>query len=421
VRAAEAAQAGSRQAGTRGIGRRAFTSLRHRDFALLWVGSVIMSAGQWLQQVTLSWLVFDMTHSAFLLGLLNGLRFLPFLFTSLIGGVLADRVDRLRLMFLTQAYLLVITAVMAVLLLSGRVAVWHLFAFTFISGVGWSLSMPVRQTLVPALVPRHDLLNAVALSSTAFNITRTLGPAVGGVLLATIGSGGNFLVQVVCYALVLVTISAMRVPPRPEQASGPAPSAWVSILEGLRYVRGNQFVMTLLALALVPMLLGMPYQSLLPIFAADVYGIGAGGLGLLIAVGGVGSLVATLIVAGAGDFRRKGLVQLLALGAMGVALFLFGRITWLPLALLVLVGVGAGQMTYNTINQTQLQLAVSDEMRGRVMSLYMINVGLVPAGSFAAGAVAEVIGAPATVSLMGALIMAMAAFALLRLKGLRSS
>lgn len=396
-----------------------FASLRHRDYRLLWIGTVVMSAGQWLQQITLSWLIFEMTGSAFLLGLLNGLRFLPFLFTSLIGGVLADRWDRRRLMFWTQVYLLVVTLLMAVLLLSGRAAAWHLFAFTFISGVGWSFSMPVRQSIVPALVPREDLLNALALSSAAFNITRTIGPAIGGFLLAALGGGGNFLVQVGCYAVVLVTIAAMRVPAVAMDSAGRSGSAWRSMLDGFRYVRTSPAVLMLLTLGLVPMLLGMPYQSLLPIFAADIYHLGASGLGILIGFAGLGSVVATFAVAGARDLRRRGLVQLLALCALGVMLALYGQVAWLPLALLVLMGVGAAQMTYSTLNQTQLQTTISDDVRGRVMSLYMLNVGLVPAGSFAAGGVAELIGAPATVTAMGVIITAIGLVALVRAKDMR--
>lgn len=417
--AATAAAEAPARSGIGEIGRRTVASLQHRDFALLWTGTAIMSAGQWLQQITLSWLVFEMTGSAFLLGLVNGLRFLPFLFTSLIGGVMADRMDRRRLMFATHAFIFVVTAAMAALLLSGRVAVWHLFAFTFISGAGWSLSMPVRQSLVPALVPRENLLNAIALSSAAFNITRTVGPALGGVLLATVGAGGNFVVQAACYAVVLVTIAAMRVPEIPEPEPGKRTSAWGSMLEGFRYVRASRFVVTLLVLGLVPLTLGMPYQSLLPIFAADVYGIGASGLGLLLGVAGLGSFAATVVVAGAGDFRRKGLVQLVALGMLGVTLALYGQITWLPAALLILILVGGAQMAYSTINQSQLQTEISDEMRGRVMSLYMLNVGLVPAGSFAAGAVAELAGVSVTVTATGIIIVMITVFAAVRLPEMR--
>ena len=379
-----------------------------------------MSAGQWLQQVTLSWLVFEMTGDPWMLGLINGLRMLPFLFTSLISGVMADRFDRRLLMLFTQTYVLVVTFLMGLALLADRAEVWHLFVFTFVSGVGWSFTMPVRQSLVPALVPRHELLNAIALSSAAFNITRFLGPAAGGFLLKALGGGGNFMVQVGFYAIVVLLIAAMRVPAVPDGAQGRAANAWKSMIEGLRYVRTNSTVMTLLILALVPMLLGMPYQSLLPIFAGDVYDIGPGGLGILIALSGLGSFLATLVVASAGDFRRKGLVQLSALAMFGVALALFGQTPWLALAIVFLMLVGAFQMTYMTINQTLLQTSITDDVRGRVMSIYMLDAGMVPAGSFAAGAIARFFGAPTTVTIMGALIAGIAVLAMIRLKEFRN-
>ena len=400
---------------------RTFESLRHRDFALLWVGIIIMSGGQWLQQVTLSWLLFRMTGSAFQLGLINGLRFLPFLFTSLLGGVLADRMDRKRLMLWTQAYLLLGTAVMAALLLSDQARPWHLFVFTFVSGVGWALTQPVRQAIVPTLVPKADLLNAVALTSSAFNLTRTVGPAIGGLLLVALGGGGNFLVQVGCYAVVLAMVASMRIPPIPVSAGGARVSAWGSMTEGFRYVRAHPLVRNLLILGLAPSLLGMPFASLLPIYAEDIYQIGASGLGLLLAASGLGTLGASLGVASLGSFRRRGVVQLVGLGLQGLALVVFGLVHWLPAALLVLVGAGAAQMTYNTINQTQLQTETADAMRGRVMSLYLLSVGLVPAGSFAAGAAAEVVGAPLTIAVMGASILAVALLAFVRLPSIRES
>jgi predicted MFS family arabinose efflux permease len=277
----------------------------------------------------------------------------------------------------------------------------------------------LRQSLVSALVPREDVLNAVALSSAAFNLTRMIGPAVGGLLLAVVGGGGNFLAQSACYAIVIGMVFAMRVPPITRRSEEPQGSMWASMIEGVRYVRRTPVLLTLLLLGLVPMTLGMPYQALLPIFAADVYGIGAGGLGLLIAVAGVGSFVATMWVAGS-ELPRKGIVQLVALAGMGVALVLFSVTPWLGPALIVLLLLGACQMAYMTINQTLLQTTAPEEVRGRVMSLYMLNVGLVPAGSFAAGAVAEAIGAPATLTLMGVLIIGMAAIAAVRLPVMRT-
>lgn len=394
-------------------------SLRYRDYRLLWLGTVVMATGQWLQQVVLSWIVFELTGSAFMLGLINGVRFLPFLFTSLVGGVLADRMDRRRLMLWTQWYVFLMTLAMGLLFLTGRVAVWHLFVFTFVSGAGWSLMMPVRQSIVPALVPRADLLNAIALSSAAFNITRTIGPAIGGFLLAWVGASGTFLVQAALYAVVAGFTAAMHVPDVPEPAGGRAASAWVSMLDGFRYIRRTPLVRILLIVGLVPMLLGMPYQSLLPIYAADIYDIGPRGLGILIGFAGLGSFLATVAIASAGDFRRKGLVQLLALAGLGITLIIYSQITWLPLGLAMLALVGAAQMGYNTLNQTQLQTTIADEMRGRVMSVYMLNVGMVPAGSFAAGGVAALVGAPATLAMMGALIAGIALLVLVRAPSFR--
>ena len=403
-----------------GLGRRTFAALRHRDFALLWAGLTITASGQWLQQITLSWLVFDMTGSALQLGTINGLRMLPFLFTSLLAGVLADRVDRRRLMLATQLYLMVTTLAMALLLLSGRAAVWHLYVFTFISGLGWSFTMPVRSALVPALVPRAELMNAIALSSATFNFARVIGPAIGGLLLATVGGGGNFLVQAGMYAVVIGLVAMMRVPAVPA-ASGRAgeTNMWASLLEGLRYIRGNRLVVTLLLLSLATMLVGMPYQSLLPMFAKDVHHIGSGGLGLLMACSGLGAIVGTLAVAGAGDFPYKGRVQLLALGATGVALALFGQSSWLPLALLFLILTGGCQMVGMTLNQTLLQSSITDDMRGRVSSVHMLDAGLMPLGSLAAGGLAEVLGAPTAVTVLGAVLAGIAALALLRLPILR--
>ena len=401
--------------------RRTFSSLRHRDFALLWAGTGVMSAGQWLQQVTLNWLMFEMTGSAFMLRLVNGVRMAPFILTSLASGVMADRHDRRRLMLVTQVYLAASALLMALLLLSGQAAPWHLIIFTFVSGLGWSFTGPVRQSLVPALVPREDVMNAIALMSAAFNLTRTLGPAAGGILLAWVGGGGNFLAQAVLYAAVAVLVASMRIPALPGTATEQRAGAWESMWEGIQYVRSNGTVLTLLLLALVPMTLGLAsYQGLLPIFAAEVYHIGAGGLGVLMAVSGLGAFVASMRLAGAHDMARKGLVQLVALGALGVTLMVFGPTTWLPLGIVLLFAAGGAQMLYMALNQTLLQHAIPDEVRGRVTSLYMLNNGLVPAFAFGAGAVAQAIGAPATIAIMGALITLIATLAAWRLKAVRA-
>jgi predicted MFS family arabinose efflux permease len=251
-------------------------------------------------------------------------------------------------------------------------------------------------------------------------MTRLIGPALGGFLLLAVGGGGSFVIQSAFYGVVIWTVAAMRVPPVPDGQAGRADSAWSSMMEGLRYVRGNSVVVILLSLALVPMTLGLAsYQGLLPLFAAEVYDIGAGGLGVLLSATGLGSFVATLAVATRGDFRHKGMAQVVCLVLLGVFMVLFGLTTWLPLALLFLVLAGATQMAYMTINQALLQNAITDDVRGRVSSLYMLNNGLVPAFAFAAGVIAEVAGAAATIALMGTLIVVISLVAAVRLPSLR--
>jgi predicted MFS family arabinose efflux permease len=283
-------------------------------------------------------------------------------------------------------------------------------------------------------------MNAIALTSATFNIARVIGPMLGGVLLATAGGGGNFLVQVGMYAVVIALVAAMRVPATPSHsaaASGygedsgfasesgahsrrPA-GVWASLLEGFRYLRGNRLVVTLLVVSMVVMLLGMPYQSLLPVFAKDVHDIGSSGLGLLMACSGIGAIAGTLAVASAGDIPHKGRLQLLALGGTGVALAAFGQSAWLPLALLFLMLAGAGQMVGMTLNQTLIQTNITDAMRGRVSSVHMLDAGLMPLGTLAAGMLAELLGAPATVTILGAALAGVAVLALLRLPILRDA
>ncbi len=403
---------------TAALNLQTFSSLRHRDFALLWTGAAIMSAGQWLQQITLSWLVFEMTGSAFYLGLINGLRTVPYLLIGLFSGTIADRMDRRLLMMITQTYLVATTAVVAVLLVTGTAELWHLLVFSLASGAGWAFVWPVRQAVIPTIVPREELLTANALMMSAMNLMRIIGPAVGGFLLVAFGGGGNFSVQVVLYASVIIMIAMMKVPPVPER-SGPRPSVMASTAEGLRYVRSKEILVTLLMLMVVPMTLAMPYMSLLAIFAGDVYDIGALGLGIMLSFGGIGSLIGTLGLASVGDVKRKGMTMAFCLAAMGIALILFSQAPWLALAIVFLMIVNMFQVTFVTLNQTVLQATITDDMRGRVASLHMLEYGLIPAGVFAAGGAADVIGAPNTISIMGGIVTLIALVTIWRARTLR--
>lgn len=368
---------------------------------------MLMSAGQWIQQITLGWLLYDLTGSSVLLGALNGLRALPFLVSSPIAGVAADRMDRRKILINTQSVLLVTAVGMGTLVASGLLHAWHLFLFTLITGAAWSFNEPVRQTLVPNLVPKEDLMNAVALHSAGFNLTKVIGPALGGLLIALFGAAGNFFVQGLAYAGVLVTLYVMHVPPTPVQAR--QSSAVANLKEGFAYVWSTPTVLALMVADLVPRIFAVPYQALMPVFQKDVLGVGPEGLGMLMAAPGVGAVLSMLLLASiAHSFRRKGLLVLGGLISLGVFLILFSRATSFPLALVILVAVGGCQIMFMATVNAMVQMTVPDALRGRVMSLYMLDRGLMPAGSLMAGVSAHFIGAPATVSLMGLIVIVLA-------------
>lgn len=398
--------------------RSTFSSLRNRDFRYLWAGTCFISGGLWIQQVTLGWAIYEMTRSSILLGALNGLRFLPFLIFSPLAGVAADRSDRRRLMITTQWFVLVTALGMGVVVSLELLEVWHLFAFTLVTGVVWSFSEPVRQALIPDVVPRPELMNAVALNSAAFNFTKIIGPSVGGVLIALFGLAGNFYIQSVTYLFVLWMIYRMHVP---ERASEAARSSVLSNLrEGIRYVWSEPVVFAILATAMVPRLFAMPYQALMPIFQKDVLQVGPDGLGLMMAAPGLGAMLIMLSLAHFATLvSRPGLLMIAALMLQGVFLILFALVRTLPLALLTLVVVGGGQVLFMSVSNMVLHTTVPEALRGRVMSIYMLDRGITPAGALLAGVSAHFIGAPHTVVAMGAIVLGLGAVVALLMPSLR--
>jgi MFS family permease len=396
-----------------------FSSLRHVDFRYLCTGTFLMSAGQWIQQVTLGWLVYDLTGNSMLLGALNGLRALPFLVTGPMAGVAADRMDRKKLLLQTQWALILTAVIMGSLVTAGLLQVWHIFLFTLITGVAWTFTEPVRQSMIPSLVPKADLANAIALNSGGFNLMKIVGPAIGGALIALFGPGGNFFVQALAYVGVLMMIYWMQVPPTPAQAR--RSSAMANLKEGFAYVWSTPAVLALMTLAYVPRVFAVPYQTLMPVFQKDVLGVGPEGLGLLMAAPGVGAVLAVLILASVSSrMRRQGILLVTSIVILGLCLMLFSRITYFPLALLSLVAVGVFQMLFLASTNTILQLIVPDELRGRVMSLYMLDRGFMPAGALFAGVAAHLIGAPATVATMGAIVIVLSLLVAWRAPAIRA-
>ena len=384
-----------------------FASLRHLDYRYLWTGTLMMSAGQWVQQVTLGWLLYDLTGNSMLLGALNGLRALPFLVTGPMAGVAADRMDRRKLLLYTQWALILTALAMGALVASPFLHVWHIFLFTLITGIAWTITEPVRMSMIPAAVPKEDLANAVALNSGGFNLMKVIGPALGGALIAWFGAAENFFVQAIAYSGVLAMIYLMHIPPH--RADAKHATALANLKEGFAYVWSTPAVLALLTLAYVPRIFAVPYQTLMPVFQKDVLKIGPEGLGLLMAAPGVGAVIAVLMLASLGHrIKRQGLLLVGSIVVLGGFLIFFSQITWFPLALVTLVIVGMFQMFFLASTATILQLIVPDELRGRVLSLYMLDRGFMPLGALFAGTTAHFIGAPLTVAIMGAAVIVMA-------------
>lgn len=397
-----------------------FSSLKHRDYLYVFLGVVFTSAGQWMENVALGWLVYEMTNSPFLLGVLGGLRAVPFLFFGLFGGAMADRVDRKALMLWSQLFILALYVWLVAVLFLGITQVWHIFAFVLLGSVAWVFNQPARQSMIPLLVPREDFMNAVALQSVGFNVTRVLGPVLGGVLMAWLGPTVTFVLITVTWLGVIWWTLLIRVPPvAAAPGARPRTSVLHDILEGLRYVRGNAVVRGLIILALVPQVVAMPYLNLMPVFARDVFGLDARGLGEMMMATGVGALVSTLAVASLGMYQGKGRLLLASGVALGTSVLGFGLSANYLLSLVLLVGAGGFTMAFMALSNTLLQLATDHEYLGRVMSIYMLDRGLFPLGAFLAGLVAEVTSAPVALSLMGGLSLALMAVAAARMPEIR--
>ena len=392
---------------------------RNPNFRLYWSGALLSNIGTWMQTLAQSWLVYQLTGSAFLLGAVSFLQGLPSLFLALVGGVLADRVERRRLMLVTQAAQMLLAMLLAGLTLTGVVRVEQIMVIAFLSGLVNAINTPVRQGIISDLVPRSDLQNAIAVNSAQFQTSQLLGPAIAGVVVATMGAGWAFLLNGLSFGAVIVSLLLLRLPPwdPPKHKA----TMWSSAKEGLAFVFRHEVLGTLVLVAAVPALLGRPVQqSLLPVFAASVLHVGAPGLGLLMSANGAGALVGALLVATFGHARRRGLIQLSSLIAYGVALVLFafsGRL-WLSFALLF--AGSACSMVFSSLNQTFLQSLAPDAMRGRVLSvLTLTTFGMIPLGSMLGGAAADQFGARAAVAAGGAICALLALTVLLTRPRLR--
>jgi len=367
-----------------------FASLRNPHYRWLWLSTIAFFGGMQMQVVAQGWLVYELTNSPFALGMVSAAVGLPLLLFSLLGGAITDRVAKRNLIILSQVANGTVTLVIAVLIGTGRIEFWHLIGAALVTGTAFIFIAPGRMALISELVKPRELLNAIALSSSGTNLTRVVAPALAGALLAMIGTAGVFYIVVLFYGVSVIFM--LQIPRGVAPAARPGVSLWGGIVEGLRYLRHSPVMLLLLMMAFVPIVFGMPYQNLMPVYAVDVLGVGETGLGLLMSMTGVGALVGSLGVASLGDFRRKGLLLIVVGLAFGVSLAIFGASHIYPLSLVVLVVVGLANAAYMTVNNTMVQSSAPLEVRGRVMAIFMVTFALMPLGTLPIGYVAEAVG-----------------------------
>jgi MFS family permease len=345
-------------------------------------------------------LIYQLTGSALSLGLAAALRGLPLLFFGIIAGAVADRSGRKAQLIIAQVTNALLNALLATLVLTQRVQPWHIYSTAFLAGIVQAFQQPARQTLISDIVGPRNLLNALALNATALNTARATGPAVAGLLIALLGHAAP-TTQAAVYVLATLWTVQMTVPVRsPEALRTRREPFWRSIGTGLTFVARQRDIRTLLILALGPLTLGMPYTSLMPIFALDVLHGDARLQGLLLTLIGIGSVAGALVVASMQS--RYGYGRSVVVGALGfgVTLFGFASSQAVLLSSLCALCIGVFVVTYQTQNQTLLQILAPPHLRGRVMSIYLLNRGLVPLGTLLAGALAEHLGGPRALQLM---------------------
>jgi MFS family permease len=393
-------------------------AFRHRNYQLFFGGQLVSLTGTWMQSVAESWLVFRLTGSSALLGVTSFVTLAPVFLFATVGGTIADRTNRHRIILVTQTLSMILPLVLAALTLSGRVQVWHVFILATCLGIVNAFDIPARQAFVMDLVGREDLPNAIALNSSMVNGARVVGPAIAGLLVAAVGEGWCFLLNGISYLAVIAGLLMMRVPARPPQAG--RGSAWRDTVEGFRFVARTTPVRALLILLGVVSFAGMPYSVLMPVFAESILRSGPKGLGVLMAASGLGALAGALALVARRGVRGLGRWVAISTAAFGVSLiaFSFSQAFWLSAVLLV--PVGTALMVEMASSNTLIQAMVPDRLRGRVMAVYsMMFMGMAPFGALVAGSLAERIGAPATVAAGGTICLVGAGIFSLRLPALR--
>jgi predicted MFS family arabinose efflux permease len=388
--------------------RRVFKAFQYRDFRLMWVGACTSSIGTWMQIVAQGWLIYRLSHSAFLLALDQFLGGIPIFLLSLIGGVVADRVERRRILLGSQYIQLASAATLTVLVATGVVHVWEILCLSLVSGFAQAFGGPAYSALIPTLVERNDMPNAIALNSIQFNLAVTIGPALGGVTLARLGEKWCFGLNALSFVAPIIALSLITTRFLPQKTTD---SMLSSLKQGIEFVRKQGSMEALILLAFCMTALSMPLRTYFPVFVRDIFHRGPETYGQLLSLMGIGSICGSLTIASMGNFKHKGRIALLMLICLGAAIagFAVSKVLTISYAVIVLVGFSM-MAVFATVNSL-VQLITTEEMRGRVMSVYNCAFrGGMPMGNLFSGWLVPMFSAPAVLAANGLVLVLLASY-----------
>ena len=388
--------------------RQVFKAFHYRDFRLMWIGACTSSIGTWMQIVAQSWLIYRLSHSAFLLGLDQFLGGIPIFMFSLVGGVVADRVERRKILLVSQYIQMASAAILTILVATGVVHVWHILCLSFVSGLAQAFGGPAYQALIPTLVDREDMPNAIALNSIQFNTAVTIGPALAGLALAKLGETWCFGLNALSFLAPIVSLSLITTRFLPQKTTE---SVMTSLKQGISFIRAQNSMEALTILAFCMTTLAMPLRTYFPVFVKDIFHRGPETYGTLLSLMGVGSICGSLMVAAKGNMRNKGRFALSTLIWLGIGISGFSLSRSLPLSYTMLLIAGASMMAVFATVTSLVQLITTNEMRGRVMSVYNTAFrGGMPTGNLLSGWLVPRFTAPVVLGVNGSLLILVALY-----------
>jgi MFS family permease len=382
---------------------RALTSLQYRDFRLLWFGHVFTSMAFWMDQVSRGWLIYELTDSTVQLGLVRGVQAIPILLLSPVAGSAADRYSRKTQILIAQMIDGAMFAALALLIVAGQIQPWHVYVTAFGMAIVQTFQQPARAAIVSDVVPTKNLTNAIGLSSVVFNVARSTGPALAGILIASLGTGGAYGAQAIFYFLgTFWTLRLGMIERVSGRSPGPADSFGRSIVEGWKFSWDNETVRTSLLITMFAALFIVPFTTLLPVFARDILDVGATGQGFLLTAMGVGALGSAVLIATFGDRMPRGLFMLGGVALYGLSVVAFAASPWFQLSMALMLIVGFANVCSHALVQTVIQTYSPPEFRGRAIALFHMGQVVMTLGSMVIGALAALCGTQWAVVLMGA-------------------